>query len=72
MNFPRISKIKTFQKGTLKNPNAIVIGSPIIGTQEKKANQKPNFWIRFSKDINLFSLIPNRFSHKGLPNDPIK
>lgn len=38
-NLPTTIKKVTFQNGTRKKPSAIVIGSPMIGTQEKKANQ---------------------------------
>jgi hypothetical protein len=36
-NFPKTNNKVTFQNDTLKNPSAIVSGSPIKGTQEKKA-----------------------------------
>lgn len=36
-NLPIMIKIKTGINGTLKNPSAMVIGSPMKGTQEKNA-----------------------------------
>ena len=41
MNLPKTIRKVNFQNGDLKNPSAIDKGSPIIGIQEKNANQTP-------------------------------
>lgn len=41
MNLPKTIKKVNFKNDVLKKPSAIDKGSPIIGVQEKKANQTP-------------------------------
>lgn len=41
MNLPKTIRKVNFQNDVLKKPSAIDKGSPIIGIQEKKANQTP-------------------------------